>query len=157
MNSWLKAANRKLTEDQLKIVSQAFESCRLPLYVKLVYEEVICWKSNDPVSVTILSHTVQNIINDFFKRLETKHGTVFVRHALAYISASRTGLSESEWEDVLSLDDTVLEDVFQYHIPPVRRIPQILLIRVLADISQYVVTRETENRRVICLVPQTVH
>ena len=65
------------------------------------------------------------------------------------MTASQSGLSESEWEDVLSLDDTVLEDVFQYHISPVRRIPQILLIRVLTDISQYVVTREADNRRVI--------
>ena len=149
MDSWLKAAHRKLTSDQQAIVSKAFDCCRLPLYVKLVYEEVINWKSSDHVSETVLSHTVQNIINDFFKRLEIKHGATFVSHALAYITASKSGLSESEWENVLSLDDTVLEDVFQYHVPPLRRIPQVLLIRVLTDISQYVVTREADNRRVI--------
>ena len=149
MDSWLKAGHRKLTSEQQVIVSQAFDCCRLPLYVKLVYEEVIHWKSTDHVSETVLSHTVQNIINDFFKRLEIKHGATFVSHALAYITASKSGLSESEWEDVLSLDDTVLKDVFQYHVPPLRRIPQVLLIRVLTDISQYVVTREADNRRVI--------
>ena len=149
MNSWLKSAHRKLTPDQQTIVSKAFQMCSLPLYVKLVYEQVIHWKSSDPVSETVLSHTVQDVINDLFKRLELKHGKVFVSHALAYITASQSGLSESEWEDVLSLDDTVLEDVFQYHIPPVRRIPQVLLIRVLTDISQYGVTREADNRRVI--------
>ncbi len=102
------------------------------------------------MSETALSTTVQEVIHDLFKRLEVKHDQVFVSHALAYITASMSGLSESELEDVLSLDDVVLEDVFQYHVPLVRRIPQVLIIRVLHDISQYIVTREADNTRVLC-------
>lgn len=149
LTSWMETAKRKLTDDQQSIVAKAFESCSLPLYVKLVYEQVITWKSFDPARETVLSSTVQEVINDLFKRLEVKHGQIFVSHALAYLTASQTGLSESEWEDVLSLDDTVLKDVFQYHIPPVRRVPQVLIIRVLNDISQYIATREADNTRVL--------
>ncbi len=42
-------------------------------------------------------------------------------HALAYLTASKNGLSDAELEDVLSLDDVVLNDVFIHWIPNTRR------------------------------------
>ena len=51
-----------------------------------------------------------------------------------YITASKSGLSEAELEDLLSLDEKVLNDVFQYHIPPVRRIPPLLWTRIRNDL-----------------------
>ena len=147
--SWLGNAKRTLTSQQMEFTKSAFKTCSLPLYVKLVYDQVLTWKSYDLGNYNTLSGTVRSVINDLFAKLETKHGKIFVSHALAYITASRSGLSESEWEDVLSLDDTVLEDVFQYHVPPVRRAPQILIIRLLHEISQYIVAREADSRRVL--------
>lgn len=58
-----------------------------------------------------------------------QHGRLLVFHALAYITAARSGLSETELEDLISLDDKVLDDVYQYHLPPVRRIPPLLWTR----------------------------
>ena len=34
-------------------------------------------------------------------------------HALAYVTAARSGVSESELEDLISLDDKVLDDIYQ--------------------------------------------
>jgi len=51
-----------------------------------------------------------------------------------YITASKSGLSEAELEDLLSLDEKVLNDVFQYHLPPVRRIPPLLWTRIRNDL-----------------------
>lgn len=69
----------------------------------------------------------------FFKFFKLKcvlqHGRLLVFHALAYITAARSGLSETELEDLISLDDKVLDDVYQYHLPPVRRIPPLLWTR----------------------------
>lgn len=48
-----------------------------------------------------------------FDRIELQHGRLLVFHALAYITASKSGLSESELEDLISLDDKVLDDVYQ--------------------------------------------
>ena len=45
----------------------------------------------------------------------------FVSHALSYLTASKNGLSDAELEDVLSLDDVVLNDVFIHWIPNTRR------------------------------------
>ena len=54
-----------------------------------------------------------NSINIQRFTLFVQHGRILVFHALAYITASKSGLSESDLEDLLSLDDKVLDDVYQ--------------------------------------------
>ena len=46
------------------------------------------------------------------------------------MTASKSGVSEPEIEDFISLDDRVLDDIYQYHLPPTRRIPPLLWTRV---------------------------
>ena len=145
LNDWLLKSNRTLTSPQRSVVTNAFQKCSLPLYVKLVFEEVVVWRSYHASDRIYLRHTVRDIINELFVRLEKNHGETLVRHAMGYITASRGGLSEPELEDLLSLDDEVLSDVFQYHIPPVRRMPPVLWLRLRSDISTYLVTREADD------------
>jgi hypothetical protein len=64
-----------------------------------------------------------------FEKVENKHGWLLVSHALAYVTAAKSGVSETELEDLISLDDKVLDDIYQYHLPPVRRIPPLLWTR----------------------------
>ena len=52
-------------------------------------------------------------------------------------------------EDLLSLDDDVLNSVFEFHLPPVRRLPSILWARIRADISEYIVDREADGSTVM--------
>lgn len=49
----------------------------------------------------------------------------------------QSGLTETELEDILSCDDDVLNDVYTYWTPPVRRLPPLLLVRLKADLGQY--------------------
>lgn len=74
-----------------------------------------------------------------------QHGRILVFHALAYITAAKSGLSESELEDLISLDDKVLDDVYQYHLPPVRRIPPLLWTRIRNDLPNYLSEREADG------------
>ena len=145
---WLDNRQRTLTESQFAKAEKAFSQCSLPLYVRLVTEEVLRWHSYDPEESCVLRHTIKDVIQDLFKWLELKHGDVIVKHALAYISASKQGLGETELEDLLSLDDVVLTDVYQYHVPPTRRIPPLLWVRIRHDISSYLVTREADSIQV---------
>ena len=55
------------------------------------------------------------------------------------------GLSEPEIEDLISMDDKVLEDIYQYHLPPVRRIPPLLWTRIRADLPGYLVETEADG------------
>lgn len=68
---------------------------------------------------------------------------------LSYITASKNGLSGMELEDILSLDDVVLGDVFQHWVPPILRIPPLLVCRIRDELSNYLVEREANGTPVI--------
>jgi len=78
-------------------------------------------------------------------QVEKYHGRVFVSHALSYLTASKNGLSDVELEDVLSLDEEVLNDVFQHWLPPIRRIPPLLIPRLHDELSSYIMQREANG------------
>ena len=84
-----------------------------------------------------------------FEKVETKHGWPLVSHALAYVTAAKSGVSETELEDLISLDDKVLDDIYQYHLPPVRRIPPLLWTRVRSDLPGYLSDSEADGVSVI--------
>lgn len=48
---------------------------------------------------------------------------------------AKSGLSEAELEDILSCDDDVLNNVYMYWTPPIRRLPPLLLVRLKASLE----------------------
>ena len=62
-------------------------------------------------------------------------------HALAYVTAARSGVSESELEDLISLDDKVLDDIYQVRLHPYVQISRDdrmqLLTKKLTPISYF--------------------
>lgn len=141
LSSWLKSTNRALQQPQKDVILRAFQNCQLPLYLKLAFDEACRWKSYTPISETRVESTVKEIISALFDRLERLHGKILVSHALGYITASKSGLTEPELEDLLSLDDTVLNDVYQFWTPPIRRMLPSLWFRIHADIGDYLIQR----------------
>ncbi|XP_063370018.1 NACHT and WD repeat domain-containing protein 2 [Cydia amplana] len=142
---WMASAARDLSNYQWRLVSNAIGSCSLPIFVKLVFAEVCRWRSYTKPQDTHLASTVMDSIMMLFERIEKQHGRLLVFHALAYITAARSGLSETELEDLISLDDKVLDDVYQYHLPPVRRIPPLLWTRIRNDLPNYLSEREADG------------
>ncbi|XP_061189796.1 NACHT and WD repeat domain-containing protein 2-like [Saccostrea echinata] len=145
---WLEASNRTLTSEQFDIVHKAFQVCSLPLFVKLVFENILVWKSYTPPDKCVLQTTLQESISSLFGHLENKHGRMFVERSFAYLTASSSGLSELEFEDVMSIDDTLLTEVFKFQLPPVRRIPSLLWVRLKYDVQKYIVDKEVDETRV---------
>ncbi|KAK3105389.1 hypothetical protein FSP39_024054, partial [Pinctada imbricata] len=146
--SWLRSRDRCLTDGQTQLVKKAFSLCSLPLYLKLAFDQVVKWKSYTEISNEDIAHDVKHAIEMLFKSLEQKHGVMFVTRAFSYLTASRNGLSELELEDIMSLDDELLTDVFKYHVPPVRRVPGLLWARLRFDINSYLVDKEIDETRV---------
>lgn len=143
IEAMLKSSNRTLTGPQRRQVEKALEHCTLPIFVKLVFAEVSTWKS---YSInTWLSTNVMDSIMHLFDKVELQHGPTLVGYALAYITASKNGISESELEDLISLDDIVLNDVYQYHLPPARRIPPLLWTRIRSDLPNYLTERDADG------------
>lgn len=152
LDAWLEGSNRTLTEEQREVVMKAFSQCPQPLFLKLIYTEASQWSSYTDVSGVSLGASVKEAISLLFERIERKHGKVLVSHALGYITAARHGLTESELEDILSLDDEVIDDVYQYWDPPVEgvvRLPNLLWARIRHDISEFFVERQADKKTIV--------
>ena len=145
LDAWLQDANHTITAAQKEIVMNAFKECPLPLYLKLSFDEAKRWKSYTPIDESLLKSTVKEAINGLFARLERFHGFHLVSHGLGYITAAKNGISDAEMDDILSIDDDVLNDVYQYWTPPVRRIPPLLWIRIKTDLGSYIVSRGADG------------
>jgi len=69
MSEWLTSANHTLTPSQLEVVHRALARCSLPLYTRLVFEEVCHWSSFHPQELTYLEFTVKGCINKLFEKV----------------------------------------------------------------------------------------
>ena len=144
---WLRERNRTVTKGQEEIVNQLVDEDTKPLYLKLIFDEICSWKSYD--KPLYKCPNITSCLHRLFKKLEIKHGEVLVKKALGYLCASRHGLTENEMEDILSLDEEVLSDVFEFHVPPIRRLPSVLWSRIRSDIGEYIVNRDADGSKVM--------
>lgn len=113
---WMKLENKKLTNYQWRVLLNATAVCSSPLFCKIAFTEILKWRSYFPKETTALSHSISSSIGQLLSSLEKKFDSTLVEHALAYIAASKYGVSESELEDILSLDDIVLCSIFAYQV-----------------------------------------
>ena len=152
LNAWLEGLGRTLTEEQFELVLSSFTQCPQPLFLKLIFTEASRWESYTNVRHLDLGSDVPQAISFLFQRLERKHGKTLTSRALGYITAARNGLTGNELEDALSLDDDVIDDVYQYWDPPVEgvvRLPNLLWARIRHDIDEFLAERQADGKTVI--------
>jgi hypothetical protein len=142
---WLQQSNRTLTSAQKEVVLRAFKQCPLPLLLRLAFNEAINWKSYTEVVESSLPPNVNTMIHRLFEHVEMLHGKQLVSHALGFITAAKTGMSDAELEDMLSCDDKVLADVYKYWVPPVHRLPPIIFSRIRHSLGEFLVERAVGN------------
>ncbi|ELU03858.1 hypothetical protein CAPTEDRAFT_131592, partial [Capitella teleta] len=148
LTTLLKSAGRQLTKPQKEAVLGAYKLCSQPLFMKLAFETSRLWTSFLNIDKCTLGLSIKSAIELLLQRMEKAHGIVLVSRSLALMTISREGLSDSEMEDVLSLDDEVLQNVYIYHLPPnplFIRLPQLLWQRLRYDLVQYMVQRRVHN------------
>jgi WD40 repeat protein/ankyrin repeat protein len=80
---------------------------------------------------------IRDIIIDLFSKLEVRHGKVFVKAVLSYLTLAKDGLAESELAEVLSLNDDVLADIYQWWVTPVRTMPSSPLTLLFSDLIPF--------------------
>uniref|UniRef100_A0A8B9LCS5 NACHT and WD repeat domain containing 1 n=1 Tax=Astyanax mexicanus TaxID=7994 RepID=A0A8B9LCS5_ASTMX len=142
--AFMDKAGRRLTSEQVDAVLQSFQKTGSPLHLKLLLDMAKQWTSYTTLSDIRLGSSVQEVISLFLDALEGKHGKLFVRHALGYITLSRFGLSEAELQDILSLDNDVLAEVYQNRLPPnhtLLRFPPLLWALFRQDLGDHLVER----------------
>ncbi|PIK62788.1 putative NACHT and WD repeat domain-containing protein 1 isoform X 3 [Apostichopus japonicus] len=151
---WMSACNRKVTADQFDILKRVFKKCPQPLFLKLQFDEARRWKSYTVVSEEQLAIRIDEAIWKLFEGLERQFGKILVSHAVGYICASRNGLTNEELLHVLSLDDEVLDEIYQYWPPPDPKevaVPTLVWARLRYELEEYLVERQAEGKTVLVL------
>ena len=121
-NQMLKSENRSLTSDQIGIVVEAVKRCPTPLFLKLCMITSTKWRSYDLPDLTQISaRTVRDILISLFDDVSKTHGRCLTHTALGLLTVS-DGLSFEELLDILSMNDDVLNDVFEWWLPPVSKL-----------------------------------
>ena len=144
---WFEQKHRCLSKEQEQDIGELIQDDVKPLYLKLIFDEISKWKSYERPNCHC--PTIASCLKRLFIKLEIKHGEILVRKALGYLTASRNGLTKIEVEDILSLDEDVLDDVFEFHVPPIRRLPSILWARIRRDLAEYIVDRDADGAKVM--------
>ena len=70
---------------------------------------------------------------------------MLVSVVLALLTASKEGLCGVELEDIVSCQGNVLDIVYEWWTPPVRRLPPMLISRILYELKAYLVERGTKD------------
>lgn len=148
LSNGLTSRGRIINFVQWRLVKEMFTKCASPLYVKLLFEEVLQWKAYTQVEPSTIATGVDACINVIFDRLERKHSHAIASRALGYVTATQSGISESELCDVMSLDNHVLNAVYRTWDRPVRRIPAVIVARICADIRGFVTERDVDETTV---------
>ncbi len=152
LTDWLKKESRSLSVTQWNCLHSMFEKSQAlyPLYIRIIFDIVSKWPSfyqpNDNFTKCL---AIDDCIEFLFKSLEVFHGKLLFTRTIIYMTMFKNGISENELEDILSLDDDVLYDIFEFHAPPIRKLPLALWSRIKHDLKSYIVEKEIDNTRVI--------
>ena len=152
----LTSSQKTLTEIQKEEIFKLFRTADLyPLYVNLVFNIAKNWSSYDKIPKDLENFTVfnkiENCIFHIFNNLENDYGKLLVSRCLFYLTSSdESGISDVELEDVLSLDDELLNHIFEYHLPPIRKFPISLWNRIKYSLKDYITQREIDGVNVNC-------
>ena len=149
IDEYFRSKHRTLTPAQMALVVNSIRHVPNPLYLKLLLDRAVTWKSYTHMDDVIIPNSVRSAITHLFETLEGKSGRVLIAHTLGYLTVGLNGLSEVEVEDVLSCDDAVLDEVYQYHNPPVEgiiRVPSVLLSRIHFELQQYLTERLSQGK-----------
>lgn len=144
LQEWLRKHSRTLQKDQMNYLLSKFEKNGLPLYLKIIFEKSLTWKSYDKDYRTLEQETLIGAIKSFFNDLVNiqYHPQMLLKHTLGYLSASKNGLSESEIVEILSLDYIVIGDISNpHHRLPTRsnidKVPSAIWSRLYYDMVKY--------------------
>jgi hypothetical protein len=136
---------------QLRRRIDAFRKNRLPLYLRLLFEQARTWPSSFRPGKP--AGDIPGIIRETFSALSgaSRHGPVLVERSLAYIAAGKAGLSHEELIEVLSNDHQVMSDFRRRSpdSPATDALPVIIWSRLFLDLAPYLTDRLSDGTPVL--------
>ena len=137
LNDLLALKNRKITTNQMNIAVKSILHEPTILYFNLALKVICEWNSN--LVTPALAPGVIELVNQIFDKIEKKYGKFLVSAAFSFITFSRAGINDIEMQDLLSLDDYVLHEVFQYaEKTKIKRVPIHVWLRLKSEIKELI-------------------
>lgn len=157
LERWLDRAGRALTPEQKPAVLRAFSASRLPLHLRLAFEEARRWPSF-LTPVPKLSDDPRGIVRDRLAVLAADHGPIFLDHALGFLGAARAGLADDEVVGVLSADRAVTREIGlrSPHSPSIAGLPPVLWYRLAGDLRPYLTERSAPGGPLVTFSHQLI-
>lgn len=147
LQHWLDAHGRTLTADQHQAVLAGYAACPLPLWLRLASEQARRWHSDS--GVPALPASLPGMVASAIGVLRRRHAPLLLEHALAYLGASRQGLSEVELGRLLAADPAVRAEFERNSHHPwdvaSRGLPPVLWSRLRLDLGPYLVERAVDG------------
>ncbi len=157
LNQWLNDDNRKLEDCQREEVLNKFARCGMPLYLKLAFEEARKWRSYEGIpkynGQPGLKDDIPGIIENLFGRLSRSenHGELMVSRTLGYLVTAKSGLTEEEIIDILSMDKQFFDNLRKssHHILEEERLPVVVWSRFYHDLKPYLTMRTADGTNLL--------
>ena len=132
MRAQLSARGRRLVARQARVLEDAVEAHRNPLYIELAVGAACLWSSHTEPGDLLLGTSIKDLLHKrMLAPLERCHGDEPVGRLLTYLSLLEEGISDTEMKDVLSLEEGFLLPVYLHSDPVVRRAPAYIWVDVM--------------------------
>ena len=155
LQSLLEINNRCISIKQWESIDSLLEKSSTnetyPLYAKLLFDICSKWNSSYeiPEDINTCISSVSTI-KYIFKSLEVKYGQILFSRCIFYLTIfENKGIPENELEDILSIDDDVLNEIFKENHPSVRRFPIGLWLMIKNELKDYIIKKEIDGVSVI--------
>ena len=158
----LKKENRTLQKHQLNYFLNQYKNTKTPLYVYVASQEIKHWKSFDlteeqtPIKnykTQDLANSQKEIIEEFIANLSMffHHDKDFVQKVLAYIYASKDGLSENELLELLNTDKDFIQKLAPdtWHINTNKELPLVIWTRLHTQLKPFLSKKKQDNEELL--------
>jgi len=144
----LKMQSRRLTHQQMAAVMHVVapqsddtqaDQTQTPLLLTIVANHVKGCTSFSEVPT--IASSVKQLILSFFNSLRKIHGHRIVTQTICYLTLSLEGLSETELQELLSLDDETLLEQFEWWVPPEMVVPVAPFTMLLTALTPFLSNR----------------
>lgn len=155
----LNETGNTLASDCKNIVIPAVQKITEPLHVNIL-ARIVCDMNSDTSLEEIrltLGTSLEDQIDKLLEHLEKQTHGKLLQHILRYLLQAKDGLSYAELLDILSCDELLLDSVSAFAaLQPIRRLPPLLLTKLIFVLKPFLHTYMVKNRTLIKLKNRSI-
>jgi hypothetical protein len=146
--NWTFKFNRRLMANQVTEVENCYQKSQStsPFHLRLLYSECLHWASSFKPDIEFrYCLNARDTIRFLFEKNEKIFGKVLFSRLVFYLSIFKSGISESELDDLLTVDDAVMYEVMCNYDSLFKRFPMYLWILIKHEIKDFLIETEFDS------------